>query len=193
MDSQTDISWECQFHDEYEEIETVSSVTINLEKLMKQEGFKMFYWGTGRDPIWFEFNRIQRNLDDLVRRLDVSNRAPFEPWLSAARIFPAINVAKVDDSYVVTAEIPGIMLEDLEIKVEGDTLTVRGERKPENLGEGVSYHRKERVAGTFQRSLTLPTRVEADEVKARYAEGVLTISLPIEKTAQPKQITVTTE
>lgn len=153
----------------------------------------MFYRGTRRDPIWFEFNRIQRNLDDLVRRLDVSTRTPFEPWFSAARIFPAINVTKVDNSYVVTAEIPGIVLEDLEIKVEGDTLTVRGERKPENLGEGVSYHRKERVAGTFQRSLTLPTKVDADEVKARYAEGVLTITLPIEKTGQPKQINVTTE
>ena len=153
----------------------------------------MFYWNVRRGPMWSELSPIQRSLDDLARKMNLTTRAPFEPWLTTAYIFPAINVVKEGNSYVATAEIPGINSEDLEIKVEGDTLSIKGERKPEQLGEGVSYHRKERTSGTFQRSLTLPSKVEANEVKARYADGVLTITLPIEKSAQPKQISVTTE
>ncbi|MGC8659738.1 MAG: Hsp20/alpha crystallin family protein [Desulfomonilaceae bacterium] len=153
----------------------------------------MFYWNATRGPAWSEFRRMQRDLDNLARQMSLTTRAPLDPWLTTAYIFPAVNVVKEGGSYVATAEIPGINPGDLEIKVEGDTLTIKGERKPEELGEGVSYHRKERASGTFQRSLTLPRKVEANEVKARYTDGILTITLPIEKSAQPKQIPVTTE
>jgi HSP20 family protein len=153
----------------------------------------MFRWGLARDPMWSEFNRIQRNLDDSARHMGGIARSPFEQVWRTGAIFPALNVTKVDNSYVVTAEIPGVHADNLDIKVEGDTLTIKGERKPEYLGEGISYHRKERTSGTFQRSLTLPSNVEPDEVKANYEDGGLTITLPIAKSAQPKQISVTTE
>lgn len=152
----------------------------------------MFRWGLARDPIWVELSRIKSNLDDLARRTGGVTRSPFEDVWRTGAIFPALNVMKVDNSYVVTAEIPGMHAENLDIKVEGDTLTIKGERKPENLGEGLSYHRKERASGTFQRSLTLPSNVEPDEVKANYEDGVLTITLPMAKSAQPKQIAITT-
>ena len=153
----------------------------------------MFRWRLGRDPIWAEFSRIQRHLDDLARNMGGAARSPFEHVWRPGAIFPALNVTKWDNSYVVTAEIPGMQAENLDIKVEGETLTIKGERKPENLGEGVSYHRKERATGTFQRSLTLPSNVEPDDVKANYEDGVLTITIPMAKSAQPKQIAVTTE
>jgi HSP20 family protein len=153
----------------------------------------MFDWGVRRDPFWDEFTRIQRGLDDLARRISGTTRSPFEPWVGTARIFPLLNVVETDDAFVVTAEIPGMEIGDLDIKVEGDTLTLKGERKPEEPAQGVSYHRRERAYGTFQRSLTLPNSVEADEVKANYANGVLTITLPPAKSARPKQVAVTTE
>jgi HSP20 family protein len=153
----------------------------------------MIYWRESRDPMWSEFGRIRRNLDDLARQMSLTTRSPFEPWLNTACIFPAINVVKEGNSYVLTAEIPGMDPENLEIMVAGDTLTLKGERKPEQLGEAVSYHRRERASGVFQRSLTLPSKVEPDTVKAHYSDGVLTITLPIEISAQPKQISVTTE
>jgi len=152
----------------------------------------MFRWGLARDPIWAEFSRMQRHLDDVARRMGGTMRSPFEDLWRSGAIFPALNVTKTENSYVVTAEIPGIQPENLDIKVEGETLTLKGERKPEDLGSGVSYHRKERTSGTFQRSLTLPSNVEPDEVEANYSDGVLTITLPIAKSAQPKQIAITT-
>jgi HSP20 family protein len=155
-------------------------------------GTDMFDWGVRRDSLWDEFRRIQRGLDDLARHAGGAARSPLDPWVRTARIFPLLNVVKSDDSFVVTAEIPGMDTGDLDIKVEGDTLTLKGERKPEQLGDDVSYHRRERASGTFQRSLTLPSNVEPEEVKANYADGVLTITLPLAKSARPKQISITT-
>ena len=149
-------------------------------------------WGWMRNPIWSEFGRLQRGLDDLARQMTAVNRSSFEPWFGSARIFPFLNVVRTNNEFVVTAEIPGMNTDDLDIKVESDTLTIKGERKPQQPEIGVSYHRKERASGTFQRSLTLPSSVESGEVKANYADGILTITLPIQKAARPKQIDVKT-
>ena len=83
--------------------------------------------------------------------------------------------------------------DDLEIKIEGDTLMLKGERKPQGAGEEISYHRRERAAGTFQRSLTLPVKVDAENVSATYKDGILTVTLQKEKVALPRQITVKAE
>ncbi len=83
--------------------------------------------------------------------------------------------------------------DDLEIKIEGDTLMLKGERKPQETGGEISYHRRERATGTFQRSLTLPSKVDAENVSATYKDGVLTVTLQKEKAAQPRQITVKAE
>jgi HSP20 family protein len=109
------------------------------------------------------------------------------------RLFPLLNVRDARESFVVTAEIPGMKTDDLEIKIEGDTLTLKGERKPEDVGVNASYHRRERATGVFQRSMTLPGKVDADKVNATYKNGVLTVTLAKEKAAVPRQITVKTE
>jgi HSP20 family protein len=150
----------------------------------------MFRWRIARDPAWSEFDRLQRGMDELFTALSGHRRPLMEPPWREARLFPLLNVKEIDEAYVVTAEIPGMKNEDLEIKIEGDTLTLKGERKPIELGEGASYHRRERATGTFQRSLTLPRKVDPENVKATYKNGVLTITLKKEKAALPKQITV---
>jgi HSP20 family protein len=152
----------------------------------------MFRWGFERDPLLAQFSRLQSSMDDLFRTLTTAG-PQFRLGWRPGRIFPLLNVRKLDDAFVITAEIPGMKAEDLDIKVEGDTISLKGERKTEELGEGASYHRRERAAGAFHRSLTLPARVDADNVKASYRNGVLTITLPLEKAALPKQISVATE
>ncbi len=140
-----------------------------------------------------QLHDLQNQMDDLFTALSGARRPVGERFWRTARLFPLLNVKQGANAYEVTAEIPGMKTEDLEIKVEGDTLTLKGERKPVDIEDDASYHRRERATGTFQRSITLPAKVDAEHVKATYKDGVLTVTLPLEKSALPKQITVSIE
>lgn len=151
----------------------------------------MFSWRT--ENMLSEFDRLRREMDALMGAVSRPAYATREPLWRGARLFPLLNVYQGEDSYVVTAELPGLNIEDLDIKVEGDTLTLKGVRRPAETTDGVSYHRKERATGNFQRSITLPARVDSEQVKATYKDGVLRIALPKQKADVPKQISVTIE
>ncbi len=142
------------------------------------------------DPYYSELDRLRRGMDLLFQGVPSNRPAAADPVWRQARIFPLLNVKHEEHSYVVTAEVPGMKTDDLDIKVEGNTVAIKGERKPEEANEQMSFHRRERATGTFQRSLTLPNNIDADEVTANYKNGVLTITLPIEKAARPRQIQV---
>jgi HSP20 family protein len=101
-----------------------------------------------------------------------------------------MNVWTDADSAVVTAELSGVSLDDIEISVEDDTLTLRGNRQPAELGEGVTYHRRERRYGSFLRSFRLPFRVDAEKVDAIFRNGVLSISLPRAEEDKPRRIAI---
>lgn len=109
---------------------------------------------------------------------------------SRVGVFPLVNVSEDSEKLYVRAELPGIKPEDIEISVEGDTITLRGERKVGEEGEKVSYHRREREAGRFRRILTLASRIDAEGVAASFKNGVLTVALPKAAEAKPKQIKV---
>ncbi len=153
----------------------------------------MFRWRLAGDPAWAEFERLRRGMDDLMTALSSGTRAAADPLWRGARLFPLLNLRREGDTFVVTAELPGMNVEDLNIHVEGDTLTLKGERKHSDPGQGASFHRRERTSGTFQRSLALPNGVDAENVKANYKDGVLTVTLPIERAALPRQISVSVE
>jgi HSP20 family protein len=89
----------------------------------------------------------------------------------------------------VEAEIPGIKAEDLDISVVGRTLTLSGERKPEEA-QDVNYHRRERKWGSFRKALTLPEDVNADAILAECKNGVLKITLPKAENVKPRKITI---
>jgi HSP20 family protein len=110
--------------------------------------------------------------------------------LSAGNFVPAVDVYEDAQHLVLKLEVPGIRREDLDLRVEGRTLTVRGERKFESEQKEENFHRIERRYGSFVRSFTLPATVNTDEVNAQTADGVLTISLAKKPEAKPKQITV---
>ena len=132
-------------------------------------------------------------LRDEVDRLfgEFSNEWPsFSPFnLIAGRAFPALNVWEDDQNVYAEAELPGMSMENIEVLVTGNELTIKGERA-EQSPEGASYHRRERGAGTFSRVLRLPVDVNADKVTAALKDGVLTVTLPKTAVAKPRKIKV---
>ena len=103
---------------------------------------------------------------------------------------PAVDIYETEDSIVIKAELPDVEQKDIEVKIEDNTLTIKGERKHEGEVRKENYHRIERYFGSFQRSFTLPATVQQDNVSAACERGVLTITLPKKDDIKPKQIKV---
>jgi HSP20 family protein len=130
------------------------------------------------------FDTLRREMDELFDRFAVL------PAASAAHgPFPAVNLYESQDGYVLTAELPGVAPEALEIALEGATLTLSGERKAD-VEEGASVHRRERPSGPFRRGFELPVPIDADKVEAVHRHGVLTLRLPKAPEHRPRQIRV---
>jgi HSP20 family protein len=104
---------------------------------------------------------------------------------------PALDIAERSDAYLVTVELPGIKLDDLEITLEDGLLTIQGERQFTSESSEEQYHRVERSSGAFRRSITLPAHVMADAVEASMEDGVLRILVPKAEDAKPTRIQVT--
>jgi HSP20 family protein len=103
---------------------------------------------------------------------------------------PALDIAERKDAYLVTVELPGVKLDDLEITLEDGLLTIQGERHFANDSSEEQFHRVERRYGAFRRAITLPAHVMADEVNASIEDGVLRILVPKAEEAKPKRIQV---
>ena len=111
-------------------------------------------------------------------------------WDPRSTEHPPLNVWSNEDETIVQAELPGLAADDIDISVVQNTLTLRGSRKPEELKEGESYHRRERGAGRFVRSLELPFEVDNSKVMAECKHGVLSIRLPRAEEHKPKKIAI---
>jgi HSP20 family protein len=103
---------------------------------------------------------------------------------------PIIDIEEDKDNFVVKVEIPGMKKDDIKVAVHGNILTVSGERKHEQDVKDKTYHRIERAYGRFSRTITLPSEVDADTIKASYKDGLLKINLPKPESKKPKQIDV---
>jgi HSP20 family protein len=110
--------------------------------------------------------------------------------MRSAPAYPSLNVWTNEEGLNVTAEVPGVSPEDIEIGVVGDTLTLSGTRKPEELVENARYHRQERGYGDFTRSLQLPFPVDVNKVDATFHNGVLMVAMPRAEADKPRKITV---
>jgi HSP20 family protein len=104
---------------------------------------------------------------------------------------PALDVYEEKDNYVVKAELPGLTKEEVQLSLEKGTLTISGERKSEAKNEGTEVYYSERSYGRFQRTINLPESVAADQVKAQFKDGILTVTLPKSEEAKPKKIDIT--
>jgi len=105
-------------------------------------------------------------------------------------VYPAVDVFDAGEEFVVKAELPGVKPADVEIDVHEDTLTLRGERKLGEPENEAAYHRRERQEGRFRRVVRIPARLAADEARAEYRDGVLTVRLPKAKEARPRRVDI---
>ncbi len=106
---------------------------------------------------------------------------------------PPVDIAEDKDRMLVTAELPGFKEDEVQIQMEGNLLTIRGERKFEQEKEGRNYHRVERSYGQFVRSFTLPNNVDRENIRAHFRNGLLEIELPKREDAKPREIKISGE
>ena len=112
-----------------------------------------------------------------------------ESSISGGGTFPPLNVFRKGDDIVILTELPGIRKADLQIQAKGRTIRLAGAR-PVEYGEKASLHRRERLAGSFDRTVTLPVEIDTDRIKAEYRDGILALYLPRAERDRPKAITV---
>jgi HSP20 family protein len=110
--------------------------------------------------------------------------------LAATAWAPSVDIYETEGELVLSAEIPGVDEKDIEIKVEDNTLTIRGERKFEKETKEENYHRIERAYGSFMRSFTLPNYVDQDRIEAQQENGVLKIHMPKREETKPRKVKI---
>lgn len=136
-----------------------------------------------KPSIWQEMDQLQREMN---RLFDSTSRGR----VVSAPSYPAINIWTNDDGQLITAEMPGVHPEDINIDVNADALSITGERKPDEVAKDANYHRRERGYGSFSRTIQLPFMVDTNKVEANFKNGVLLISLPRAEADKPKKITI---
>ncbi len=140
-----------------------------------------------KDDLFNPFNELDR-LQDEINQVFNYNREPVNQGLFDRTVSPAIDVVEDKDGFTVLCDLPGVKLENLDISVTQDVLTIKGEKK-ENENKSKVY-RKETWEGSFQRTLALPTSVDGSKVEASFKDGVLKVTLPKREEVKPKQITI---
>jgi HSP20 family protein len=130
-----------------------------------------------------EFPTGLRLFQDTVNRL-LSDQATARSWA------PAVDILETENELVLKADVPGVEQKDIDIQLENGTLTLKGERKFEREEKNKGFHRMERSHGSFVRYFTVPDTVDAEHVRAEYANGVLSVTLPKKEIAKPKAIKV---
>jgi HSP20 family protein len=147
-------------------------------------------WHRPELTTWPSFGR----LSDLRAEIDRLFELPLTELAHPSQLLsgwtPALDMHEDKDNIVVQAELPGMKREEIDVSLHDGSLSISGERKREEKHEDAEVYREERFVGRFQRTVTLPTAVAVDKIKAQYKDGVLTITLPKSEEAKPKQIEV---
>ena len=130
---------------------------------------------------------LRKEMDDLWNRFfsDMPTVRGFEGEWS-----PSVDVSETKDSFVVKAELPGLVAEDVNVSISGNLLTIRGEKKKEEEEKDEHHHYVERYYGSFQRSFQLPANMKTDKIEATFDKGVLKVTLPKTEEAKKKEIQV---
>lgn len=146
---------------------------------------------------WNPFEEVEAMRREFARALGQTAQAAPSPFRAAflparaARAYPLLNLHEDADNYYVEALAPGVDPASFEVSVLRDRLTLSGEKKPVNDGvKPEAFHRSERAAGRFVRTIDVPSEVDGDKVSADYRDGVLTVTLPKAAAAKPRQIRV---
>ena len=165
----------------------------NLNKNNREETHMNYLtrWQRPELATWSGLGRLSSLRDEIDRLFE----APLAELARTSNLLsgwtPAFDIFEDKDNLVVKAELPGMKKEDIEISLHDGSLSISGERKSETKNEDAEVYRSERFFGRFQRTVSLPTQVNSDKVKAQYKDGILTVTLPKTEEAMPKQIDVT--
>ncbi len=133
-------------------------------------------------------DKLRRDMDRICTKVCDEFGIPL--FLETPAELPSISVSETEDSVILRAEVPDIKPEDLDISITDDTLRIRGEKRQERVEEERGIKRTERRYGSFSRTLQLPCRIDLDDVKATYREGILSIVMPKCKPEQVREIKV---
>jgi HSP20 family protein len=131
---------------------------------------------------------LQNRVNSLFQDLGALAAEP--EAVAAAGFVPAVDIYENGEKVVLKLELPGMKKEDVDVRIENQTLTVRGERKFESEEKEENFHRIERRYGSFFRSFSLPSTLDTDNVAAKYEAGVLSLELKKKASAQPRQIKI---
>jgi HSP20 family protein len=146
-----------------------------------------------REPDFFEGQPdFRRSVNMLQERMNRLFGDFFDPGFTPSRsgVFPPLNLYSDDENLYITAELPGVSSDDIEIEAEAESANIKGERKIASEGDNCCYHRREREAGKFSRKIAFPVRIDPDKVGAQMKDGVLTLTLPKAADTRPKKIDV---
>lgn len=137
-------------------------------------------WGSPLD-------QLRQEVEAVLNRFDT--RSPLSS--SWRGVFPAVNLYETADAYILMAELPGLDHDDIQLSLEGSSVTLQGEREIDYANqEGNAVHRRERQVGSFRRAFELPGQIDAEKVEATHRNGVLLVRLPKSPEDQPRQISV---
>ena len=141
----------------------------------------IFRWGDA----WNTFRDLEREVDRLLQGVTLAF-----PGVRLGQPYPAMNLYERDQEFLLTAELPGVRSEDLELTIAGGMLTIKGECKDSPEVPEDRFRRSERFRGSWQRSIPIPERVKHEELSAEFNNGVLKIHLPKAEEVSPRQIPV---
>ena len=136
-----------------------------------------------KPSIWQEMDQLQREMN---RLFDSSSRGR----VVSAPSYPAINIWTNDEGMLISAEMPAVQPDDINIDVNADALSISGDRKPHEVAKEAIFHRRERSYGSFSRTIQLPFMVDTNKVEASFRNGILMISMPRAEADKPKKITI---
>ena len=136
------------------------------------------------DPLQ-AFGLIRRRMDHLLREFESTptTRGRTQAW-------PPMRLSEDDEAYVIRAAVPGLRVEEIDVRVTAEGVTIAGQRSVK-APEGYTVHRQERLGAPFSRSVALPARIVVDEVTAAVQDGILTVTLPKHAEARPRAVKVT--
>jgi len=141
----------------------------------------IFRWGHA----WNAFQDLERDVEELLNSVNLTFQR-----IRPGRQYPAVNFYELENEYLLTAEVPGTRLEDLDLAVAGGIITIKGKRTdPEEIPDD-RFRRHERFRGSWQRALSIPERVQEEKLSAEFNDGILKIHLPKAEKVKPRQIPV---
>lgn len=141
------------------------------------------------EDLWSTFDELRRGIDEVFQRWGTGAT----PRARAAAVYPPVNLYETADTVILTAELPGLRAEDLQVTAEAHRLTLRGERRIEYPADPqTSLHRIERPSGVFRRTIELPQAADTEKIEAIYRHGVLTVRVPKAPQSRARTVSVKT-